>query len=715
MNGNAAPVVPHAGLFRSIVVKEIRERIKIAFVCLAVVAAGQLFSIGFQRVMSASGFEVDASPSVIPFTFFTIASALAGLLIGRAQIVGESRGDRWGFLAHRPVTRLTLFFGKTVAGLVLYVVATGVPLAFATAWYAAPGHRAMPYNASMALPGVADLLCGIVYYFAALLIGMREAKWYGSRFLPLGGAVACTIATMYVSSFWAAAAVVLVGIAVGGLAASATVEAGGGYDPLTRASRAALGAMITAGLLLTGMVGVGIAYVAVATKEVAKGGNRPEGFAIASDGRVVHTVKAWVHFPEQPQVVEVSDLQGRAIGQYQDSTARRKLTNGVISAAQLPLNVSGRTAASFGGGYRGTRDLFVQITSPPPAQSTVSWYFIRGEGLLEAYDNRSARLVGRMGPDGFVSGQTAPSRRFQGPLRIGSEFMFVQRVLAFPSAVYRVDLTDRKIQTVFTPAAGDTVIGAVTSGDSTAATTAYGPRAMFTVIATKKSIYVQSADGVPDITVARPPMAGDDAMIGVSRAMIAPGAPTYLWYSRIGGAYNYDPAGRSSGQITEFGDGNREVAQFTLPQDSTEKTTGNVDAGDMLVALARPVTWSASVAAMRLLHGAKVFGGPASRRSEIVEGVLSAIASLVAAALAFLIGGTFAFERNRRQLWAALGFVLGPVGVLLMLSLIDMPLRENCPSCQRKRVVTRVHCEHCNAPFQPPPVDGTEIFEPATA
>ena len=34
-----------------------------------------------------------------------------------------------------------------------------------------------------------------------------------------------------------------------------------------------------------------------------------------------------------------------------------------------------------------------------------------------------------------------------------------------------------------------------------------------------------------------------------------------------------------------------------------------------------------------------------------------------------------------------------------------------CPSCGRKRVVTREACEHCGAAFGRPIQDGTEIFD----
>jgi predicted amidophosphoribosyltransferase len=58
-----------------------------------------------------------------------------------------------------------------------------------------------------------------------------------------------------------------------------------------------------------------------------------------------------------------------------------------------------------------------------------------------------------------------------------------------------------------------------------------------------------------------------------------------------------------------------------------------------------------------------------------------------------------------------IAFLLGPLGYLLMLVLIEWPARESCPACSRKRVVTRERCEHCGEPFAAQPKDGTEIFE----
>ena len=225
-------------------------------------------------------------------------------------------------------------------------------------------------------------------------------------------------------------------------------------------------------------------------------------------------------------------------------------------------------------------------------------------------------------------------------------------------------------------------------------------------------MYVQQADGIAEFSAAR---ASDTAAYGtvvVSRALLAPGAPTFFWYSSSDRPFINGEQGTAAGHITEFGEGNRIVAQVSIPRDTVPTATDKVSAQDVFTASTISVTWRAAVQVYLRLSGRRTVSPRNWPRSDVVGWIVSAIASLVAAALAFLLARLFAFERNRRLLWAALGFVLGPLGVLLMLSLIDWPVREACPACARKRVVTRVRCEHCDAPFLPPALDGTEIFEP---
>jgi hypothetical protein len=87
------------------------------------------------------------------------------------------------------------------------------------------------------------------------------------------------------------------------------------------------------------------------------------------------------------------------------------------------------------------------------------------------------------------------------------------------------------------------------------------------------------------------------------------------------------------------------------------------------------------------------------------------IAALACAGLNLLLTRAYAFSRWRRVEWGLVGFLLGPVGVLLLWCMNDWPARVKCPSCGRKRVVNRDLCEHCGKPFDPPARDGTEILE----
>lgn len=88
--------------------------------------------------------------------------------------------------------------------------------------------------------------------------------------------------------------------------------------------------------------------------------------------------------------------------------------------------------------------------------------------------------------------------------------------------------------------------------------------------------------------------------------------------------------------------------------------------------------------------------------------ILSAAASALAC---YLLSRRYAFSRARRIGWSLCGLLLGPYGLLLMLSLQEWPARIACPACRRLRVTTSKTCEHCGALQPSPTADGTEILE----
>ena len=73
-----------------------------------------------------------------------------------------------------------------IAGLALYFIAIGLPLAAFVVWDATPGHVAAPFEWGMLSPLVKIVVGGVAFYFAGMLTGLRQARWWVSRALGLG-------------------------------------------------------------------------------------------------------------------------------------------------------------------------------------------------------------------------------------------------------------------------------------------------------------------------------------------------------------------------------------------------------------------------------------------------------------------------------------------------------------------------------------------------
>ncbi len=175
--------------------KELRQNLKWAIGVLAVMGLAAIYIAWVVSRPQATQGLFRWSPYLLPWERFqqlsVLGCPLAGLLLGVLHIAPEKRRDLWAFLVHRPVSRTTIFRAQASAGLLLYVVAVGIPVAGGMVWLATPGHAAAPFYLPMTLPGLADVLSGAVYYLAGILISMREARWYGSRVLAVAVAVVC--------------------------------------------------------------------------------------------------------------------------------------------------------------------------------------------------------------------------------------------------------------------------------------------------------------------------------------------------------------------------------------------------------------------------------------------------------------------------------------------------------------------------------------------
>jgi hypothetical protein len=176
-------------MLKALVYKELRESLWIAAIALA---AYLYFVIGEMRLpllpwMGGTG-------SAIPFigdgflNSFVMVSAALAIGLGLRQSVAESVRGTWLFLLHRPALRWKLVGLKLATGAAVYLLCAAVPILIYAWWAATPCTHASPFDWSMTLPCWQGWISISAVYFAAFLVGMRPARWFGSRLFPLFGA-----------------------------------------------------------------------------------------------------------------------------------------------------------------------------------------------------------------------------------------------------------------------------------------------------------------------------------------------------------------------------------------------------------------------------------------------------------------------------------------------------------------------------------------------
>jgi len=641
---------------------------------------------------------------------FHVAAALFGAGLGFVQVFFEARGDKRSLLLHRPISHSRIFLAKVLGGLGVYLVGVGVPFVVNTAWCATPGRVPAPFDWGLTLPWLADILTGIVYYFAGMLTASREARWYGSRCLGLPAAFLCTILVWGLHEFGHALLTLLIVGTLLGTAAWGSFIAGGAYAPQPRFAKAALVGTFLAGLLVVSFfaklmvgqqLGSGLSYSQVVDRQ----------------GRVL--VVPWKE--SIGPVAPVTDLDGHVPPELDG----KRIDRNVMEEIEAPR--TGMDWPKFRT-YRGASRFFVECVNDTLPHGEV-WWYSPTRGRVLGYDDDFHQLLGSFGPDGFVPADQEPRSRFQG------ELLYINRVfdhghavyLTFPSGVYTIQFARRTITTLFTPAPGETVACCGKWKDPKEKESE-----SLTVISTDKSVHILTEAGSPVFSV---PLAFEREkyhLRGVARLddrrfsfWFGPPWPPDLQTARTTPSYQvkYDPAGR-------------ELTRQAIPQPPRPEPSF----GMALLGLATPMTEAATlIGSTRSMKSEARSAGEVSpllfmldewvayvipgeergwaERSGLVPTyvTLMLLSAVVCAVVCFVLARRYFFSGARRAGWALAGLLFGPVGVLLMVSVQQWPARIACHSCRQLRRVDRERCEHCGTAHAQPASDGTEIFEETSA
>ena len=659
--------------------KELRENARWAAVLAGLVAVALAWTIGndLSAGLSLVGNAVAAAT--------VVGCPAVGLALGLLAVLPDARRGRWQFVVHRPLSRGRIFAAKATAAVALYGLATVVPLLATYAWCAAPGHVPGPVTADLLAPRLADAVSGLVWVAAGVLVATRQARWFGSRLIPLGAAFLVTLlADLLTMTFAEYAAVAVFGTVVLGTAARSAFVNGGDVPRRAYAARAAVGLSLAVGWTLAVATAVGLVVGTVETLAPLPPGPGVPAYMVLDDGRVA--------------VIDgrggLTDPAGKPVVVPGYPADRHTLPAAVL----VPADPQGTSRPG-----RAIRWRFHAATSHLWALNVgvvgdVAWFYVAADHTVRGYDRTTRRPVGCLGPDGFSTGP----RPFPGPLdQIGWQtysdgLLFGRLLVADGRTVWELDPTHRQVRRVFTADAGDAVVATGRFGDLLPhhAPGPYGAVIDNIVVMTDAAVYV-ARDGGPAVRVAEPWRGATDFMAEVGRTT---DDRLVLFYTPrpTGGAARPRRVvyATADGRVTDTADV-PELA-FTPP--------AGPRAERYVLGIAAP---PALVAAIGLLGG----GGPPFSTAPVWA--TAAAVAICSAAVTVPLARRRWYSAPVVAAWTAANLALGLPGVLLLLSMDAAEPTVPCPACGRRRPVSSDQCPRCAAGFPAPPRLGIEVFAAA--
>jgi ABC-type transport system involved in multi-copper enzyme maturation permease subunit len=132
---------------------------------------------------------------------FFIGIALA-ITLGFRQSAWEPSQGTALYLLHLPVARSTIFLAKLMTGIGLLLACTLLPIVLYATWAAFPGTHPGPFEWSMTGPAFHLWLLLPIVYLGAFASGIRPARWFGSRLLPLISVTVPGIFIYFLMNWW---------------------------------------------------------------------------------------------------------------------------------------------------------------------------------------------------------------------------------------------------------------------------------------------------------------------------------------------------------------------------------------------------------------------------------------------------------------------------------------------------------------------------------
>src|SRR5262249_13548318 len=134
---------------------------------------------------------MSAQPADIPFvedSFGTMLFFIGGVLaitLGFRQSAWEPSQGTALYLLHLPLPRRAIILTKLLTGVGLLLLCTLLPIVIYAGWAAMPRTHPGPFEWTMTGPAFRTWLLLPLVYLGAFASGIRPARWFGSRLMPL--------------------------------------------------------------------------------------------------------------------------------------------------------------------------------------------------------------------------------------------------------------------------------------------------------------------------------------------------------------------------------------------------------------------------------------------------------------------------------------------------------------------------------------------------
>lgn len=662
--------------------KEFRENLKWAILAMGIIIAAISYSLRYNPndpySLQQDVWQGLQSGKILMITGFGFP--VLGIALGFLQILTELRRDQWAFLVHRPVTRQQVFWGKAIPGTILYLLATGIPIAGTAWWLATPGNIPAPFSAGQVLPAIIDSLAGLCFYFAALLSGILPGRWYGRRALPL---VAACFATLSAKNYQFSQALtgVLLALVCLVIAAAAMHGAAGIFRRCGRVGKIAQS--LTYLLAISVLLGwFWIAYAII----FPQAPYTSQSYSVYKTGEVV-VVSQTANWYDS-----VVTLDGRKITPEKKSFDWKDFNDG----AYLYLG-SSDPYSSYYSNYRFARRYFDQVYSY--YASPYTWYYIKDLNCFEAFSMLGKTSQGYLGPNGFASPEN-PSAA--GHFDVIKSAYTSNDIVTAKDGLYRPDLNAQTVSKFYTTPPGEAIRTASIIYDRERSSEG----AKDYVVVTTNSMEILPHSGPQ----AKIPLTADPKKY--QNAEIYKTPEGYLLFYSARESLTFPPL------LLKISPEGAILGQQTLP--ILGKPTSRKWRDWLKVAIDpmgnriwnQVQTWAHF--ALGDKSSSPIWKWKKDDQRKTLFDWLIASAVGIACALVVQIPLKQKELSGQRLGWTLFVLLFSLGGLLVFWIANDWPRRIACPSCGRKRSVERETCEHCGAGWPAPKQDGTEIWEGLT-